>query len=259
MLIEKGFYDWMLSKRKLNAAVAKTNLARALRVDALYDLTAAYVDDGGAYVRSLFDYPKRSVAEGLVPAHDIEIAGDYYTGTQSLRYAINLYFRFLDDEGVVAAPPASEAEDEDEENVTATPTQSTQTATFTGDFKTFRRYVGPFCRNLVNSLAKTERSRHKGICEYCGQKAELQSAHLDGEERPVIIKKILEAHYKVREDFYCVDLVEFEKLFKQAHLPVHEHIFFLCEKCHTQYDKAKLITTADILAKRQANGVPSND
>ena len=122
---------------------------------------------------------------------------------------------------------------------------------FIGDLQAFLRYVGPFCKNYVNSITKSARNKHNGICEYCGSKSVLDSAHRDGEDRPVIIQRILETHFKKNENYYEVDILEFEKIFKNSHMPVEDHIFFLCKKCHTEYDKGTKITTADILAKRK--------
>ena len=129
--------------------------------------------------------------------------------------------------------------------------ESAAIVTFTGSLQAFLRYVGPFCKNYVNSIAKAERNNHNGICEYCGKKDILDSAHKDGEDRPIIIKRILETNFKKSEDYYEVDILKFEKLFKAAHSPVEDHIFFLCKECHTEYDRGTQITTADILAKRK--------
>ena len=89
-----------------------------------------------------------------------------------------------------------------------------------------------------------------GICEYCGKQAVLQSAHKEGEERPQIIKDVLERSFKVSNDWYKVDLSKFEDYFKDAHTPIKDHIFFLCNECHTKYDKKKTISTLDIENKR---------
>ena len=89
-----------------------------------------------------------------------------------------------------------------------------------------------------------------GICEYCGKQAELQSAHKQGEERPQIIEKILNKYYKIGDDLYEVPLNEFIDKFKSYHMPIKDHIYFLCPKCHTAYDKKKTITDDMINAKR---------
>ena len=146
---------------------------------------------------------------------------------------------------------AESAEDATSAAAIALTPVSSSPIVFTGDLQAFLRYVGPFCKNYVNSITKSARNKHNGICEYCGSKSVLDSAHRDGEDRPVIIQKILEAHFKKSENYYEVDILKFEKIFKDSHMPVEDHIFFLCKKCHTEYDRGTKITTADILAKRK--------
>jgi hypothetical protein len=281
------FFNWMVSRKGLKEAVANTNVARILRINKVYDLIYEYARDGCDYILSLFSYSKQDEKDGLLPAHDIVIVGNYYTGTQSLKYALKLYVEYMGDDAYFAsilgysagtAIPTEDkifdisdeacdelvrelgqmemecAEDHESNEASskegASPKKSSLPIIFTGDLVSFLRYVGPFCKNYVNSIAKAERVKHKGICEYCGKKAVLDSAHKDGEERPIIIKNILETYFKKSENYYEVDILAFEKKFKEAHIPVQDHIFFLCKDCHTEYDKGSKITTNDILAKR---------
>ena len=76
----------------------------------------------------------------------------------------------------------------------------------------------------------------------------MQSAHI--EERPIIIKGILDAHYAIGADLYEVNLEDFFVRFKKAHMPIHDHIFFLCKMCHDKLDKDHSITIEDIKNKR---------
>lgn len=288
---ERYIYDWMINKKGLKESVAKTNRARIKRIDTIYNLSEAYTNDGCAYVLSLFEYSTTDAKNGLLPEHDITIEGNYYTGTQSLKYALTLYIEAMTDKDYFSVwtkvIPQSEnivdgetdemrsaffdmitADDapvrkilkESKEkshsaigsaDAVALASVSNSSTTFKGDFRAFIRYVGPFCRNYVNSIAKPERSKHNGICEYCGTTAVLDSAHKVGEERPDIIQKILETYFKISENYYEVDISKFEKIFKKSHMPVKDHIFFLCKKCHAEYDKGTRITTADIIAKRK--------
>lgn len=297
MFFEEYFYNWMITKHGLQKSVANTNLARARRIDEVYNLFDAYLDDNCSYILSLFEYSAHDAEKGLFPEHDIVINGNYYTGTQSLKYALNLYIKALEDADYfsiwindASKTNSSTITDDDfntllntinittplEKNISQifkkyretdtrmetdqknnlSDTSQNSTAnnipriTFTGNFQAFQRYIGPYCKNYVNSITKSERKSHNGICEYCGKKAILDSAHKDGEDRPIIIKKILEKHFKKSEDYYEVDILAFEKMFKNAHLPINTHIFFLCKDCHTEYDNGTKITTADILAKR---------
>lgn len=286
MIDEKLFFHWMVNQKGLKENVAKTNVARIKRIDTVYDLLNAYINDECDYILSLFDYSKSDSEQGLPPSHDIVINGNYYTGTQSLEYALKLYIEYKNDDDyfenifettktiedekafteVLASyreiSHTSETEvpknlnelkskstNETEEDIYMHSTSSSPVV-FKGNLQAFLRYVGPFCKNYVNSMTKSTRKSHNGICEYCGKKAVLDSAHRDGEDRPIIIKKILESNFKKAEDYYEVDILLFEKMFRNAHFPVEDHIFFLCKDCHTEYDKGTKITTSDILAKR---------
>ena len=297
MISEQYIYDWMVNKKGLKESVAKTNRGRIKRIDEVYNLFYAYMNDGCAYVLSLFEYSKNDEKNGLLPEHDIIIDGNYYTGTQSLKYALNLYIEAMEDDDYFDAwmksatlaeqsdgnqdvsaddfnklissfrnmgsisdakvhemlreGAAESAEDATSAAAIALTPVSGSPIVFTGDLQAFLRYVGPFCKNYVNSITKSARNKHNGICEYCGSKSVLDSAHRDGEDRPIIIQKILETHFKKSENYYEVDILKFEKIFKDSHMPVEDHIFFLCKKCHTEYDRGTKITTADILAKRK--------
>ena len=287
MSIDRDFLNWMLNEKHLSKGVAKTNFSRILRIDNIYDIFSEYIKDGCVRLMSLFVYSKQDLALGLKPSHDVIICGDYYNGTQSLKYALKLYIEYLNDIDFLLTARAKaglSAEKTTKKSLSSMTDEEFDTLIndtqrlieqvyefcedasecempdidssanpnlFVGSFKAFLRFVGPFCKNYVNSITKKERSKHKGICEYCKKKAELQSAHKDGEDRPIIIKAILEAHFKKAEDYYEVDLSVFEKMFKDAHLPVEDHIFFLCDECHGIYDRGSGITTTDILLKRK--------
>ena len=285
--MKQDFYNWLVTKKGLKENVAKTNVSRLQRINELYNVFNEYFRDNCEYLLSLFEYSKQDERDGALPSHDIFIVGNYYTGTQSLKYALKLYIEYMNDDeyldiilngksnGVsedemfnitddewkelVAALGEMEREEkgiqEQQEDLQSEEEESfiekTKPIVFMGNLQSFLRYIGPFCKNYVNSIAKVERTRHNGICEYCGKKAVLDSAHRDGEDRPIIIKNILEANYKKSEDYYEINIVEFEKKFKEAHLPVENHIFFLCKECHTEYDRGTKIKTEDILKKRK--------
>lgn len=293
MILKKDFYDWLVNKKGLKDTVAKVNVARIVRINNVYDIEKAYTTDKCAYLLLLFDYSKTNADDGLLPDHDIIIVGNYYTGTQSLKYALKHYVEFLnattdypcmtveeslyeDDEELYdvadeefeellgyfremgsTTMSVKEMLDEPEDDETSDDNNTNKTM-FMGSFQDFLRYVGPFCKNYVNSITRAKRKSHSGICEYCGKKAILDSAHKDGEDRPIIINKILDANFKKGNNYYEVDIEEFEKMFKDAHLPVEDHIFFLCKECHGEYDRGTKITTADILAKRSITKVTTD-
>ena len=108
---------------------------------------------------------------------------------------------------------------------------------FIGTKEDFIKYIGGYCRNKVNSITRNERLLHNKTCEHCGRtNIELESAHISGQERNIIIVNILETFFKVNDNYYNVDLNKFEQLFIDEQTPINEHFLFLCRSCHNQYD-----------------------
>ena len=225
--IIKNYKQWLSARHKLSTC--KTRIARINRISQHYDILNEYVIDKCSSLIDSITYTKFDLKNGLEPKTDIIIDGDYYTGLISLKQALCEFVEYLNTIGYSAKPIKS-------------------SSFFKGSFNDFKRYIGPKCRNEVNIFCKSERDKHQSICEYCGKKAELQSAHVT--ERPIMIKRILDDHYKKGNDLYEVDLDEFFTLFKNAHLPIEENIFFLCKECHNDLDNKKIITIADIKQKR---------
>ncbi len=160
------------------------------------------------------------------------IDGDYYSGLQSLKNALCEFVEYLSQINYSANKPKS-------------------SASFEGSFEDFKRFIGPACRNQVNIFCKGERESHKSICEFCDKSAELQSAHII--DRPIIIKDILDKNFKdkTNPNLYKVNLEDFFERFKNAHLPINQHIFFLCKTCHNAFDKPQGgISEQDIRNKR---------
>jgi len=111
-------------------------------------------------------------------------------------------------------------------------------AEFCGTWEEFNKFLSGYCRNKVLALTNANR-KARGNCQYCGEVAELQSAHIKGQERVKIIKDILDKHFR-NGDAYEVNLNKFEDLFMNSHKPIQEHFYFLCGKCHRDYDNGKL-------------------
>ena len=231
-MLKEKFKEWLIEKGT-NKRVVSDLLARIDRVNKNYDLDKYYSDDAKEELIEFFNYSKKDEREGLEPIASIEIEGNYYNGLASLKRAIKQYFAFLD-----------------ETNLVTLSNKTISGPIFEGSFEDFNRFVGPKLRNVIQNFTRSERNAQNGICEYCGKQAVLQSAHKEGEERPQIIKDVLERSFKVSNDWYKVDLSKFEDYFKDAHTPIKDHIFFLCNECHTKYDKKKTISTLDIENKR---------
>lgn len=233
-MFKKEFEKW-LSEKSTNKKVISDAVSRVERVNKSYDLDKYYSNGETEELIRFFTYTKKDEREGLEPIATIKIDGSYYDGLASLKRAIKRYFAFLDDTGLV---PLSSS-------VISGPILEC-------NLEDFNRYVGPKLRNVIQTFTKAEKSKQNGVCEYCDEQAVLQSAHREGEERPEIIKRLLK-NYEVSKDWYRIDLTQFENDFKKAHTPIRDHIFFLCSKCHDEYDKKKTITTQDIEQKRIRN------
>ena len=111
-------------------------------------------------------------------------------------------------------------------------------AKFVGTIQEFHHFIGPRIRNVVNQAAASHRKRREGICEDCGEKAELQSAHVHGRGRRAIIEAVL-AQYKTGKSLLSCDLEQVEKQILKGHSPIEETFKFLCHPCHVAYDAPK--------------------
>lgn len=107
-------------------------------------------------------------------------------------------------------------------------------AYFHGTIQEYHDYFGPRIRNLINNLTRTNRIRQGGVCQNCGRKAELQSAHIHGKGRRNIIENEL-AKFMDNGIINC-NLKEVEELVIRAHTPIEEVFMFLCSDCHHKYD-----------------------
>jgi len=126
-------------------------------------------------------------------------------------------------------------------------------AVFEGTVQEFHHFIGPRIRNAINNLTRTYRKDLDGVCENCGEKNELHSAHIHGSERRSIIKTVL-------SDFDNNGIVKcnigfVEKKILEAHQPVENHFKFLCQSCHIEYDsKQKMVFSNGIKTIRRQPG-----
>ena len=221
------FKEWLKNEKNYKDSAISSRLSNIRTIGKYYDILKEFSIDE---CEGVLDELKFSSADNE-PRTSMVIRGNYYNGLATYRQTLRLFINFLKYVGYTA-PVLS----------------VTSRAKFVGSFDEFKRYVGPKCRNEVNIFCKSERIKHNGICEYCGQKHVLQSAHI--EERPVIIKNVLDRYYCKGVDFYEVDLEDFFSKFKEAHMPIPDHIFFLCKECHDKLDNKHTISVDDIKNKR---------
>ncbi|PHR24032.1 MAG: hypothetical protein COA36_15835 [Desulfotalea sp.] len=107
-------------------------------------------------------------------------------------------------------------------------------AIFEGSIQEFHYFIGPRIRNAINNLTRKHRQNLKGICEGCGQKNELHSAHVHGRERRTIIETILKPY--IDSKIINCNIEEAENKILNAHLPIESCFKFLCHSCHVIYD-----------------------
>jgi hypothetical protein len=107
-------------------------------------------------------------------------------------------------------------------------------AIFEGTIQEFHHFLGPRVRNAINGLTKNYRNQKNGICEQCGEKDELHSAHVYGQGRRLIIEQVLASNL-IDEKIKC-DIGTIEKKILDAHLPIEKTFKFLCHACHVAYN-----------------------
>ena len=217
------FKDWLKTTKNQKSRTVSSRVTNIRTVGKYYDILKEFSIDECQSVLDDLQFSKNDSE----PKTSIVIEGNYYNGLATYRQAVRLFVEFL--KYINYKVPIN---------------SSPSAAKFIGSFDEFKRYVGPKCRNEVNIFCKSEREKHHGICEYCGQKQVLQSAHI--KERPVIIKEILDLNYQIGTDLYEVILEDFFVKFKDAHMPIADHIFFLCKSCHDKLDRDHSITVTDI-------------
>ena len=120
-------------------------------------------------------------------------------------------------------------------------------ASFIGTKQDFKRYIGPFLRNLVQQITRKYKNEI-GRCQHCGSIDQLESAHIHGRGRGTIIDNILSNY--TTNDTITLNLTEFEKQFKNEHTIIDETIIILCKTCHGKYDANALIEEGEKKGKR---------
>lgn len=129
------------------------------------------------------------------------------------------------------APPLQPSERIDESDVDV----STSNPQFTGTYREFHIFIGPYLRNVIQTLTRGPKAT-AGACQHCGGDAPLDAAHVHGHDRPTLTRNIIQPvdeHAQV-----TVDLAGFMEKFRNAHDPIEKSILFLCRPCHLKYDQS---------------------
>lgn len=111
-------------------------------------------------------------------------------------------------------------------------------AIFEGSIYEFTKYLGAYCRIKVMHIS-TKYKKEKGACEDCKATEFLESAHVRGKERPLVISNILSEF--INNDIIKIDLDLFEERFVEAHYPLESSLRILCRDCHRLYDSKKKV------------------
>lgn len=91
---EKEFLNWLV-KSGFKDNTARSVVSRVRRIEDVYpELDSRFEDGTIELLLNVFTYTKSDEAKKRAPLHKIEIDGNHYTGTQSLRNALTQYIEF---------------------------------------------------------------------------------------------------------------------------------------------------------------------
>lgn len=90
-----SFYKWLKTIKKLNERTCNARTSNCIRIEKYYgDLDEIYAKDKCKSLLSDLTYSTKEYENNIVPKHKIPIDGNQYTGTQTLRSALNLFIEF---------------------------------------------------------------------------------------------------------------------------------------------------------------------
>ena len=210
---EKGFENWLIESG-CSVAFIRNELGRLKRLNNIYDTETEFANDKCANMLDDLSYYKY-IKNNSRKSHE-------------LKRTLENYVKFLE---------------------SATPNTRRCVAKFIGNYEGFYSYVNTKYSKAIYDLTRLNKMKgNKCECSYCGKTVEhLEVAHIKKLSRPDIIKSILDKKYKTKNNLYEVDLVEFEKDFK------NEHFIYLCHECHQKYDDNKI--TEDMMQSKVLNNI----
>lgn len=90
-----SFYKWLKTIKKLNERTCNARTSNCMRIEKYYgDLDEIYERDKCKSLLSELTYSTKEYENNIAPKHKIPIDGNQYTGTQTLRSALNLFIEF---------------------------------------------------------------------------------------------------------------------------------------------------------------------
>lgn len=109
-------------------------------------------------------------------------------------------------------------------------------AEITCTLKEFTYFVDPRIRLNVANMTRQSKNLLGSECQKCHEKKQLDAAHKHGSSRKEIIRDVLE-NYKINDQEYKIlNLQKVIDEINNAHVPLEDHILFLCKTCHNEYD-----------------------
>lgn len=223
---KEEYKNWLINNGENTKTISK-RLSQIKRINDVYDIDTAFADDKCASILDDFDYYKY-----INDGSKMSLTGNIYNGLSSLKSTLKNYIKFLE---------------------STKPSTNKRVAKFVGNYEGFYSYVNTKCCRIIQDLTRQDKiKRNKGKCSYCGKAVEhLEAAHIKKLSRTDIIRSILDKKYKTKNNLYEVDLVEFERDFKNEHVPLNEHFIYLCHECHQKYDDNKI--TEDMMQSKALN------
>lgn len=202
----EDFKKWLINIGYSQVAI-RSKISQIKKLNEIYDIDVSYINDRCASILENLDYCK----------HKNNNDRELFT----LESALKKYMEFLE---------------------SINPSAKKRVAKFVGNYEGFYSYVNTKCCRIIQDLTRQDEiKRNKGKCSYCGKTVEhLEAAHIKKLSRTDIIRSILDKKYKTKNNLYEVDLVEFEKDFINEHLPLNEHLIYLCHDCHQKYDDNRI-------------------
>lgn len=128
-------------------------------------------------------------------------------------------------------------------------------AKFVGGFHDFHVLVGPKIRNVVQNITKKKKNELNNICQNCNKQNELDAAHIHGRLRQDIMKIVLEKYKSDDGNYTIPNLHKVIEEIKAEHIPIEKNFYFLCKKCHREYDSKKIDLNNSKFKKSTSNKI----
>ncbi len=89
------FANWLRQEKHMAEDAIRSRVGNCNRVDQIYDLDKQYSVDGCEGLLIVLSYSKKAEKIGAPSLHKIEIKGNLYDGSATLKAAVKLYAEFM--------------------------------------------------------------------------------------------------------------------------------------------------------------------